>query len=188
VNTIVQPAYFSKNFSILTEAVATANLLETLINPNASFTLFAPTNDAFEAAGISSIAGLSANDLTPILTYHVLGSKVYADGLPSTGSAVTTLNGDFYLSINTNGVFINGVSKVTVASQAGSNLDFGNGVVHVIDRTFIPTTKTIVDIAVEASQASTGAEFGQLVAALSAVENDGTTDNLITILSGPGPW
>lgn len=188
VNTIVQPAYFSKSFSVLTQAVVTAGLLETLVNPDASFTLFAPSNDAFEAAGITSLAGLTANDLTPILTYHVLGSKVYANGLPSTGSAVTTLNGDFYLSINDNGVFINGVSQVTVASQAGSNLDFGNGVVHVINRTLLPTNKTIVDIAVEASQASSGAEFGQLVAALTAVENDGTTDNLITILSGDGPF
>jgi transforming growth factor-beta-induced protein len=188
VNTIVQPAYFSKSFSVLTQAVVTAGLLETLVNPDASFTLFAPSNDAFEAAGITSLTGLTANDLTPILTYHVLGSKVYANGLPSTGSAVTTLNGDFYLSINDNGVFINGVSQVTVASQAGSNLDFGNGVVHVINRTLLPTNKTIVDIAVEASQASSGAEFGQLVAALTAVENDGTTDNLITILSGDGPF
>lgn len=188
VSTIVQPAYFSKSFSVLTQAVVTAGLLETLVNPDASFTLFAPSNDAFEAAGITSLTGLTANDLTPILTYHVLGSKVYADGLPSTGSAVTTLNGDFYLSINDNGVFINGVSQVTVASQAGSNLDFGNGVVHVINRTLLPTNKTIVDIAVEASQASSGAEFGQLVAALTAVENDGTTDNLITILSGDGPF
>ncbi|MDX9770872.1 MAG: fasciclin domain-containing protein [Tenuifilaceae bacterium] len=188
VSTIVQPAYFSKSFSVLTQAVVTAGLLETLVNPDASFTLFAPSNDAFEAAGITSLTGLTANDLTPILTYHVLGSKVYANGLPSTGSAVTTLNGDFYLSINDNGVFINGVSQVTVASQAGSNLDFGNGVVHVINRTLLPTNKTIVDIAVEASQASSGAEFGQLVAALTAVENDGTTDNLITILSGDGPF
>jgi len=188
VNTIVQPAYFSKSFSVLTQAVVTAGLLETLVNPDASFTLFAPSNDAFEAAGITSLTGLTVNDLTPILTYHVLGSKVYANGLPSTGSAVTTLNGDFYLSINNNGVFINGVSQVTVASQAGSNLDFGNGVVHVINRTLLPTNKTIVDIAVEASQASSGAEFGQLVAALTAVENDGTTDNLITILSGDGPF
>ncbi|NHB68129.1 fasciclin domain-containing protein [Perlabentimonas gracilis] len=188
VNTIVQPAYFSKSFSVLTQAVVTAGLLETLVNPDASFTLFAPSNDAFEAAGITSLTELTANDLTPILTYHVLGSKVYANGLPSTGSAVTTLNGDFYLSINDNGVFINGVSQVTVASQAGSNLDFGNGVVHVINRTLLPTNKTIVDIAVEASQASSGAEFGQLVAALTAVENDGTTDNLITILSGDGPF
>lgn len=188
VNTIVEPAYFSKDFSILTQAVVTAGLLETLINPSANFTLFAPTDDAFEAAGITSLTGLTANDLVPILTYHVIGSKVYGNGLPATGSAVTTLGGDFYLSINSTGAFINGLSKVTVATLPGGSLDYGNGVVHVINRTLIPPTKNIVQIADAASKASPGAEFGQLVAALIAVENDPDAANLITILSGTGPF
>jgi transforming growth factor-beta-induced protein len=188
VNTIVEPAYFNKNFSILTEAVVTANLLGTLTNASASLTLFAPDNAAFTAAGITSLAGLTAEDLAPILTYHVIGSEVFGDGLPATGSAVTTLGGDFYLSLNDNGAFINGLSKVTVASLSGGALDYDNGVVHLINRMLKPPVNNIVEIAVAASQASEGAEFGQLVAALSAVENDGTTDNLITILSGAGPF
>lgn len=188
VNTIVEPAYFNKNFSILTEAVVTANLLGTLTNASASLTLFAPDNAAFEAAGITSLAGLTAEDLSPILTYHVIGSEVFGDGLPPTGSAVTTLGGDFYLSINDNGAFINGLSKVTMATLSGGALDYDNGIVHLINRTLKPPVNNIVEIAVAASQAVEGAEFGQLVAALSAVENDGTTDNLITILSGAGPF
>jgi transforming growth factor-beta-induced protein len=188
VNTIVEPAYFNKNFSILTEAVVTADLVGTLTNASASLTLFAPDNAAFEAAGISSLAGLTAEDLAPILTYHVIGSEVFGDGLPATGSAVTTLGGDFYLSINDNGAFINGLSKVTLATLAGGALNYDNGVVHLINRTLKPPVNNIVEIAVAASQAVEGAEFGQLVAALSAVENDGSTDNLITVLSGKGPF
>lgn len=188
VNTIVEPAYFSKNFSILTEAVVTADLLGTLTSSTASLTLFAPDNAAFQAAGITSLAGLTANDLTPILTYHVIGSEVFGNALPATGSAVTTLGGDFYLSINDDGVFINGVSKVTAATIAGGALDYDNGVVHLIDRTLIPPSKNIVEIAVAASQAAQGAEFGQLVAALTAVENDSHAADLITILSGTGPF
>ena len=188
VNTIVEPAYFNKNFSILTEAVVTADLLGTLTNPSANLTLFAPDNAAFAAAGITSIDGLTASDLTPILTYHVLGSEVFADGLPATGSAVTTLGGPFYLSINTDGVFINGLTKITAATLSGGALDYDNGVVHLINRTLLPATKNVVEIAVAASQAATGAEFGQLVAALTAVENDPDAANLITILSGTGPF
>ncbi len=188
VNTIVEPAYFNKNFSILTEAVVKADLLGTLTNPSANLTLFAPDNAAFAAAGITSLDGLTASDLTPILTYHVLGSEVFADALPPTGSAVTTLNGPFYLSINTNGVFINGLTKITTATISGGALDYNNGVVHLINRTLLPATKNVVEIAVAASQAATGAEFGQLVAALTAVENDPTAANLITILSGTGPF
>jgi transforming growth factor-beta-induced protein len=188
VNTIVEPAYFNKNFSILTEAVVKADLLSTLIDPDADFTLFAPDNDAFEAAGITSLAGLTANDLTPILLYHAIGSKVYGNTLPATGSAVTTLGGDFYLSINSSGAYINGVTKVTAATLAGGSLDYSNGVVHLIDRTLVPPSKNIVEIAVAASQASPGAQFGQLVAALTAVENDPNAANLVTILSGTGPF
>jgi transforming growth factor-beta-induced protein len=188
VNTIVEPAYFNKNFSTLTAAVVKANLLGTLTNRSANLTLFAPDNAAFAAAGITSLDGLTAEALAPILTYHVIGSRVYGDGLPPTGSAVTSLGGAFYLSINSSGAFINGLTKVTTASLEGSALDYDNGVVHLINRTLIPTSKNIVQIAVEASQANPGAEFGQLVAALTAVENDGSTDKLITILSGTGPF
>jgi transforming growth factor-beta-induced protein len=188
VNTIVEPAYFNDDFSILTAAVVKAGLLNTLIDTEANYTLFAPDNDAFEEAGITSLDGLTANDLVPILTYHVLEGEVFGDGLPATGSAVTTLNGDFYLSINDNEAFINGLTKVTVATVSGGALDYDNGVVHVINRTLVPASKNIVEIAVQASQASEGAEFGQLVAALTAVEEDGSTDALVTILSGDGPF
>ena len=188
VNTIVEPAYFNKNFSTLTAAVVKADLLGTLTNTSANLTLFAPDNAAFEAAGITSLTGLSASALAPILTYHVLGSEVFANGLPATGSAVTTLGGNFYLSKNNNGVFINGLTKVTGATLSGGALDYNNGVVHLINRTLVPVSKNIVELAVAASQASPGAEFGQLVAALTAVENDNTAANLITILSGSGPF
>ena len=188
VNTIVEPAYFNKNFSILTEAVVTADLVGTLIKKDANYTLFAPDNAAFEKAGITSLAGLTANDLAPILTYHVIDGEVFGDGLPATGSAVETLGGNFYLSLNESGAYINGLTMVTAATLAGEALDYDNGVVHLIDRTLVPATDDIVSIAVAASQASEGAEFGQLVAALTAVEQDQTTDALVTILSGDGSF
>ena len=180
VNTVVEPAYFNKDFTILTDAVVKAELLETLTDPTMEYTVFAPTNDAFEAAGINSLENLTKEDLTPILTYHVLGSEVVKSALPSTGSAVSTLNGDFYLSINDNGVFINGTSEV-VATDIQPGTD-DNGVVHVIDRTLIPASENIVEIAVAASQASE-AEFSQLVAALTAVEEDANAADLVTALS-----
>jgi len=90
--------------------------------------------------------------------------------------------------VNSNGAFINGLTKITAATLPGGALDYENGVVHLINRTLVPPSKNIVEIAVAASQAASGAEFGQLVAALTAVENSGTTSKLITILSGTGPY
>ncbi len=170
VGTIVAPAYFNKNFSILVAAVSQAGLLETLIDPAADFTLFAPTNDAFEAAGITALPPDNTDGnalLTSILTYHVLGSSVLSTELPSTDTyapaVVETLGGDIYLTNKGEGVFINGNSEVTA-----TDIDASNGVVHVINRTLVPPSMTIAGIALDYNDAATP-EFTQLVAALSKV-------------------
>jgi len=124
-----------------------------------------------------SLDGLTADDLIPILQYHVLGSEVKKDDLPATGSAVSTLNGDFFLSINNDGVFINGLTEVVA-----TDIDVDNGVVHVIDRTLLPASKNVVEIAVGLSEATEGAEFTQLVGALTYVSENGGT-NLVSLLS-----
>ncbi|MEM6643705.1 MAG: fasciclin domain-containing protein [Bacteroidota bacterium] len=182
VNTVVEPAYFNVDFEILTSAVVKAGLLTTLIDGAAEFTVFAPTDAAFGEIGITSAENLTADALTPILQYHVLDSEVKEADLPATGTAVPTLNGDFYLSKNTNGVFINGRTQVTA-----TDIDQDNGVVHVINRTLEPASSDVVEIAIAASTADPGAEFTQLVAALTAV-SDNTQTDLITILKGNGPF
>lgn len=182
VNTVVEPAYFNVNFTTLTAAVVQAELLNTLINRDAQFTIFVPNNAAFEAAGITSLEGISTEALANILLYHTLDSEVLSGNLPATGSTISTLGGDFYLSINENGVFINGSTQVIA-----TDIDAENGVVHVIDKTLLAPTSNVVEIAVAQSQAETP-EFTQLVAALTAVENDASAANLISVLSGDGPF
>lgn len=182
VNTVVEPAYFNVNFTTLTAAVVQADLLNTLINRDAQFTVFAPNNAAFEAAGITSLDGISAEALADILLYHTLDAEVLAANLPATGSTISSLGGDFYLSINENGVYINGTTQVVA-----TDIEADNGVVHVINRTLQAPTSNVVEIAVASSQAE-APEFTQLVAALTAVENDASAANLITVLSGDGPF
>jgi len=168
VNTVVQPAYFNKNFTTLIAAVTAASpsILETLLNSSKK-TLFAPTNDAFTAAGINSLPDRATLDA--VLAYHLIGSEVLSSQLPSNtapeNSAITTLGGIFYLSNRgSNGIFINGNTRVTTP-----DIQVGNGVVHVINRTLIPPSKTIAQIATALSTASSGAQFTQLVAALGRV-------------------
>lgn len=160
VGTIVAPAYFNKNFTTLIAAVQAASpeILTTLLNSEEK-TLFAPTNDAFAAAGITELPDQATLDA--VLTYHVIGAKVEAADIAEGSSTAATLGGDIYLSNNgANGLFINGTTSVTTADIAGSN-----GVVHVINKTLLPASESIADIAIMLSGADTP-EFTQLVAAL----------------------
>lgn len=167
VNTVVEPAYFNKNFTTLIAAVTNASpgILTTLLNSSKK-TLFAPTNEAFIAAGITTLPNQATLDA--VLTYHVIGSEIRANQLPANtapaNSAITTLGGVFYLSDRgSNGVFINGRTRVTTTDILADN-----GVVHVIDRTLMPPAQTIDQIVTSLSGGNP-AQFTQLRAALNRV-------------------
>ena len=131
--TVVDIAVANSDFSILVEAVTKAGLAGAL-SADGPFTVFAPTNEAFNALfkqlGVSGIKDLTAEQLTPILTYHVVAGKVMSTDLSNT--SVATLNGQKIKIDISNGVKIND-SKVTSADISGTN-----GVVHVIDKVLIP--------------------------------------------------
>jgi transforming growth factor-beta-induced protein len=131
--TVVDIAVANSDFSILVEAVTKAGLAGAL-STEGPFTVFAPTNEAFKALfkqlGVSGIKDLTAEQLTPILTYHVVAGKVMSTDL--TNTSVATLNGQKIKIDLSNGVKIN-ESNVTTADISGTN-----GVVHVIDRVLLP--------------------------------------------------
>lgn len=162
LGTIVEVPLFRKEYSTLTAALVKAELVPTLLT-DGPFTVFAPNNEAFEAAGITSLDGLSKDDLTPILLYHVVGGKVLSGDLPADG-IVTTLNSGgfdkFFLSLGES-VYINGSSMITAV-----DIEKSNGVIHTINQTLVPPTKTVVEIAVALSTATEGAEFTTLVTLL----------------------
>ena len=181
VGTIYAPAYFNKDFSTLVAAVngASQSTRDLLLN-SSNKTLFAPTNAAFVAAGITTLPNQATLD--GILAYHVIGSEIFAANLPTNtapaNSEVTTLGGKIYLSNRGDaGVYINGRTKVTA-----TDINASNGVVHVIDYTLMPPAKTIAQIATDLSTGSP-AEFTQLVAALTRIPAlleaaSGTSSNL----------
>ena len=131
--TVVQIAASNPDFSILVEAVTKA-VLAGALSAEGPFTVFAPTNEAFKALfkqlGVGGVKDLTAEQLTPILTYHVVSGKVMSTDLKN--SSVATLNGQKIKIDLSSGVKIN-ESKVTTADIAGTN-----GVVHVIDRVLLP--------------------------------------------------
>ena len=131
--TVVDIAASNPDFSILVEAVTKAGLAGAL-SAEGPFTVFAPTNEAFKALfkqlGVGGVKDLTAEQLTPILTYHVVAGKVMSTDL--TNTSVATLNGQKIKIDLSKGVKIND-SKVTTADISGKN-----GVVHVIDKVLLP--------------------------------------------------
>lgn len=185
VGTIVAPAYFSKDFTILITAVLAADpsILTTLLGDGPSsngMTLFAPTNDAFSAAGITELP--PRETLNAVLTYHVIDGTVMAADLPATSSSaaeITTLGGIFYLSNKGGdaGVYINGSTQVVT-----TDIEASNGVTHVINRTLLSPSMNIVEIA----QSFDPDEFTQLVAAVA--RTSGEDPDLLAALSGEGKY
>jgi uncharacterized surface protein with fasciclin (FAS1) repeats len=132
-STVVEIAVSNPDFSILVEAVSKAGLVDAL-SAEGPFTVFAPTNTAFKSLfsqlGISGVNDLTAEQLTPILTYHVVSGKVMSSDLSNT--SVATLNGKKINIDLSSGVKIND-SKVVAADIEGIN-----GVIHVIDQVLLP--------------------------------------------------
>ena len=137
---VVDIAVADERFSILVDAVSKAGLVEAL-SADGPYTVFAPTNDAFEMLfkdlGVKGVDDLTADQLKPILMYHVLSGKVMAADV--TSGKVKTLNDNAWLMIDADksGVTLDNNSKVVLADVEGTN-----GVIHVIDRVLVPETKT----------------------------------------------
>lgn len=132
--TIVEVAQGNADFSTLVAAVTAAGLAEAL-SGEGPFTVFAPTNAAFEALpeGLLEKLLLPENKevLTKILTYHVVAAKVMAADVAA--GDVTTLEGSTFAVTTDGGVKINGNSNVTATDVPASN-----GVIHVIDAVIVP--------------------------------------------------
>jgi transforming growth factor-beta-induced protein len=132
--TVVNIALANDNFTSLVQAVVKAGLVDAL-SSEGPFTVFAPTNDAFETLfaqlGVSGIEDLTAEQLTPILTYHVVPGNVTTNELSS--GEVGTLNGNQMLSVDLS----SGV-KINESSVVAADIQGANGVVHVIDKVLIP--------------------------------------------------
>jgi len=122
-------------FTSLSAAIIQQGLLPVLTNPFASFTVFAPTDQAFTntatALGTDINGLLALPNLTDILTYHVLDSYVLSSSLAS--GSVATINGENITVDLSMGVMIND------ANVTSADIIAENGVVHVLDKVLLPT-------------------------------------------------
>jgi len=162
-NTIVDVASGNANFSTLVAAVDRADLVATLSSPG-PFTVFAPTNDAFEdfltANGLTADQLLANPDLANILSYHVVNGSVASSDV--TPGRVSTVAGDpFFVSQAPNGnLWINGSAQITQ-----TDIEASNGIIHVLNNVIVSPTQNIAEIATGFAGAAEP-QFTQLVAGL----------------------
>lgn len=144
---IIENAVNSKDHTTLVAAVKAADLVETLSGAG-PFTVFAPTNEAFDMVPKDALASLMKPEnkkmLAGILTYHVVAGKVSAADLmkqikDGNGTAtLTTVAGGKLTAMEKDGkVYLKdekgGEAMVTIA-----DVDQSNGVIHVIDHVLMP--------------------------------------------------
>ena len=136
--TIVQIAQANPNFSTLMTAVQAAGLVETL-SGQGPYTLFAPTNAAFDALPPGTLNSLLANRtaLTSVLTYHVSPGNYLATDVASMPSLPTVQGQPLAVTVQPGG----GV-RVDGANIIQTDIRASNGVIHVIDAVMIPTAAT----------------------------------------------
>jgi uncharacterized surface protein with fasciclin (FAS1) repeats len=131
---IVDTAVAAGNFTTLVAAVEAAGLVETL-KGEGPFTVFAPTDEAFAALPAGTVEELlkpeNKDQLTAILTYHVVPGKVMSGDLSNGMTAATVQGGE--VTIMTEG----GV-KVNDANVTTADIEASNGVIHVIDKVIMP--------------------------------------------------
>ena len=180
--TIAGLASSRSDLTLLVQALDKAGLVATLQGAG-PYTVFAPDNDAFEAAGYTSavISALPAGDagLTQILLNHVVSGAVQSTGLTNNtyiktlgkGSASSTNTLSMYVKIAGATVTLNGGAEVVEA-----NIIASNGVIHIVDEVIaLPTIVT---------HAMANPNFSSLVGALTGA---GQPD-FVSILSGVGKF
>ena len=132
---IVDTAVANGNFKTLAAALSAAGLVTTVSGPG-PFTVFAPTDAAFAKLPAGTVENLlkpeNKDQLTAILTYHVVPGKAMAADVVKLSEAKTVNGKMLKVKVHGGNVMIND-AKVTSTDIAASN-----GVIHVIDSVVLP--------------------------------------------------
>lgn len=151
---IVENAVNSKDHTTLVAAVKAAGLVDTLMGKG-PFTVFAPTNAAFDKLPAGTVETLVKPEnkemLTHILTYHVVPGKLDAKKIMSAikkgrGTATfKTVSGNMLTATMSGGMVILRDEKGGTATVTTANVMQSNGVIHVIDTVLMPGDKMMSD-------------------------------------------
>lgn len=177
---IVGTAIDADNLSILVDALTQADLVSAL-QGDGPFTVFAPTNDAFQAlldsnADWNSLSDIDNATLANVLKFHVIEGNVKAADLTDT-YVPTLASGPNMESIKLQVGVTGGVKFNGSAEPITTDIETSNGTVHIINEVMLPPS--VVNLALNNNN------FSILVAALTRA--DLNTD-YVSVLSGAGPF
>ncbi len=130
---IVETAVAAGNFTTLARALEAAGLVETL-KGEGPFTVFAPTDAAFAALPAGTLDALLADreQLTKVLTYHVVAGRVTSEQVAMMSSATTVEGSTVRITVD------GGQVKINDATVTTADVEASNGIIHVIDRVLLP--------------------------------------------------
>jgi uncharacterized surface protein with fasciclin (FAS1) repeats len=140
VVSIVETATADGRFSTLIELLSTAGLVETLSDSTKTFTVFAPTNDAFAAFDQKKLEALRTDtkkrqELTDLLTYHVIGGTMMAADLGNYNELDALDEKVVKLTRK------DGATMAANATITQTDIVCANGVIHVVDKVMTPPAK-----------------------------------------------
>lgn len=132
---IVEIAVGNDDFSTLVAALKAAGLVDVL-SGEGPFTVFAPTNAAFDKLPEGTVESLlkpeNKQKLTDVLTYHVVSGKVYASDVVELSEATTVQGSMVDITVTDDGVMVDNANVVA------TDIEASNGVIHVIDSVILP--------------------------------------------------
>lgn len=166
---IVETAQANDNFSILAQAIVDADL-DVALSAQGPFTVFAPTNDAFNDLPEGLLAGLSQAQLAEILQYHVVAGEIRSGDLQSEQQVAALTEGTVFVTVSEEGqVLVNNTATVLTA-----DIETSNGIIHAIDGVILPNDyKTIVGIAQKSYELTTLVELVAQAGLVTTLESEG---------------
>jgi uncharacterized surface protein with fasciclin (FAS1) repeats len=131
---IVEVASGNESFSTLVTAIEAAGLADTLSGSDSDYTVFAPTNEAFNQLPDGTLEYLLQPEnqevLQRVLSYHVLPKQVGSSEI--SGGEIESLDGGLVTEVTDEGVMVNNASVVT------PDIEASNGVIHGVNRVLLP--------------------------------------------------
>jgi len=145
VGNIVETAQADTSFTYLVAAVLRASTgssdIAGILSGSDILTVFAPTNNAFRAAGFPTIDAINAADpdaLAGILTYHVIAGRIFSSDLTNASMPATLGGATVTIGVSTSGATVKGTANATPSNITKANIVATNGVIHVIDQVLLP--------------------------------------------------